>query len=270
MPGGFTFIDRWNCEDRIEELNYGPIYMPPSEKGTIMSPASGGGPNWGSGGYDPISKIMVVPSNRVPLVITMVPNEGEPEAAAEKQAIETRGSMIFPNKGAPYKAKVEALLSNFGAPCSEPPWAALTAVDMEKREIVWEVPLGDIRKFTPFSMEVELGTPGAGGPLVTAGGLVFIGYTLDDVFRAFDLHTGEVLWETDLPAAGTAVPVTYEVNGEQYVVIPAGGHSMLWLDHGDAGDGLQAQALTGSQRFDCKKGHIPVRICPFFMEYSNP
>ena len=223
---GFTFIDRWNCEDKIAELNYGPIYTPPSEKGTVFSPANGGGPNWGSGGYDPDSKIMVVPSNRVPLIVKLVRKEGEEDNHPKQQSIETRGSMVFPNKGAPYKAEVSAPLSNFGAPCAEPPWAALTAVDMEKREIVWEVPLGDIRKFAPFGMEIELGTPGAGGPLVTAGGLAFIGYTLDDVFRAFDLHTGDVLWEAELPAAGTAVPVTYEVNGEQYVVIPAGGHSM--------------------------------------------
>lgn len=69
---------------------------------------------------------------------------------------------------------------------------------------------------------------------MTAGGLVFIGYTLDDTFRAFDLATGEVLWEVDIPAAGTAVPVTYEVNAEQYVVITAGGHSMYESTMGDA------------------------------------
>jgi quinoprotein glucose dehydrogenase len=84
----------------------------------------------------------------------------------------------------------------------------------------------------PFSM--ELGTPGAGGPLVTAGGLVFIGYSLDDRFRAFDLQSGEVLWEAELPAAGTAIPVTYEVDGEQYVVIPAGGHTMYQTTLGDS------------------------------------
>ncbi len=70
--------------------------------------------------------------------------------------------------------------------------------------------------------------------LVTAGGLVFIGYTLDDTFRAIDLGSGEILWEADLPAAGTAIPVTYEAGGDQYVVIPAGGHSMYQSTLGDS------------------------------------
>ena len=70
--------------------------------------------------------------------------------------------------------------------------------------------------------------------MLTAGGLVFIGYTLDDYFRAFDAKTGETLWQTELPAAGTAVPVTYEVDGEQYIVIPAGGHTMYQSTLGDS------------------------------------
>ena len=77
-------------------------------------------------------------------------------------------------------------------------------------------------------------TPGSGGVLVTAGGLVFIGYTLDDKLRAFNLGTGEILWSVDLPAAGTAIPVTYEAGGEQYVVIAAGGHTMFGTTLGDS------------------------------------
>src|SRR3546814_12619597 len=87
-------------------------------------------------------------------------------------------------------------------------------------------------KFLHF--DTNFGTPGAGGPLVTAGGLVFIGYTLDDSLRAFDLKSGEVLWKTDLPAAGMAVPVTYAIGGTQYVVITAGGHSMYGSTMGDS------------------------------------
>ena len=86
----------------------------------------------------------------------------------------------------------------------------------------------------PVPIPWEAGTPGAGGPLVTAGGMVFIGHTLNDKFRAFDLHTCEVLWSADLPAAGTVIPVTYEAGGEQYVVIPAGGHSMYGSTMGDS------------------------------------
>ena len=229
---GFTFIDEWLCENRVEEFNYGPIYTPASEQGTIFSPSAGGGPNWGGGAYDPDSHIMVVPSNRVPMVVTLIPaaESGKVEGSVNESLM----SMTFPVAGSDYHYRVEPLFSPLGAPCSEAPWAALTAVDLAKREIVWEVPLGDVGKMMSLPFSLELGTPGAGGPLVTAGGLVFIGYTLDDTFRAFDLHSGELLWQTALPAAGTAIPVTYEAGGEQFVVIPAGGHSMYQSTLGDS------------------------------------
>ncbi len=231
---GFTPIDKWLCRRKIEALNYGPIFTPPSEKGTVFSPSVGGGPNWGGGAYDPRSHIMVVPSNRVPTIVTLIPRAN---AKLEKsQSIDSNGAMTFPNTGAPYVPKIEPLLSPLGAPCSAPPWAALTAVDLVARKIVWEVPLGSIKKMIPIPVpgDLEWGTPGAGGPLVTAGGLVFIGYTLDDLIRAFDLRTGSVLWKAALPAAGTSVPVTYESGGEQYIVIAAGGHSMFQSTMGDA------------------------------------
>jgi quinoprotein glucose dehydrogenase len=175
---------------------------------------------------------MVVPSNRVPVVVTLIRRENA--RLDETQTIEAGAAMTFANAGAPYVPKVEPLLSPLGAPCSEPPWAALTAVDLARGEIAWDVPLGSIEKLMPVPIPWEAGTPGAGGPLLTAGGLVFIGFTLDDKLRAFSLDTGEVLWSADLPAAGTAIPVTYEAGGEQYVVIAAGGHSMFGTTLGDS------------------------------------
>lgn len=231
---GFTPLDEWLCRKKAEGLNYGEIYTPPSTKGTIFHPSVGGGPNWGGGGYDPESNLMIVPSNRVPTIVTMVPRA---EAVfQEGQAIEATSEMIFPVEGSPYVPKVQGLLSIFGAPCSKPPWAALTAVDMVKKEIVWEVALGSVDKMSPLPLPMpwDLGMPGAGGPLVTAGGLIFIGYSLDDTLKAFDLHSGDLLWEGDIPAAGTSVPVSYEVDGEQYIVIPAGGHSMYQSTMGDS------------------------------------
>lgn len=229
---GFTPLDKWLCRKKVESLNYGPIYTPASEQGTIFSPSVGGGPNWGGGGYDPESNLMIVPSNRIPTIVTLVPREKA--VLKEGQAIEATSEMIFPVAGSPYVPKVQGLLSIFGAPCSKPPWAALTAVNLATQKIAWEVPLGSVDKMSPLPMPWDLGMPGAGGPLVTAGGLVFIGYSLDDTLKAFDLHTGKLLWEGDLPAAGTAVPVTYEVEGQQYVVIPAGGHSMYNSTMGDS------------------------------------
>ena len=235
---GFTPIDRWLCKREVRKYNYGPIYTPPSEKGTIFSPSVGGGPNWGGGAYDPASHIMVVPSNRVPTIVTLTPRKDA--KLAKEQAIETVGSMTFDVAGSQWIPTVAPLMSPLGSPCGAPPWAALTAVDLVKKKIVWEVPLGSIEKQMPFKppaflhFDTNLGMPGAGGPLVTAGGLVFIGYSIDDYLRAFDLKTGKELWKTDLPAAGVAIPVTYEVNGTQYVVITAGGHSMYGSTMGDS------------------------------------
>jgi quinoprotein glucose dehydrogenase len=233
---GFTFIDKWLCRRKVEQHNYGTIYTPPSERGTVFSPSVGGGPNWGGGAFDPGTNVMIVPSNRVPTIISLVPRA---EAKlSPSQAIDTSGTMMFADEGSPFVPKIEALVSPLGAPCSAPPWAALTAVDLVQRKIMWEVPLGSIESMMPMTppweMDFELGTPGAGGLLVTSGGLVFIGYSLDNMFRAFDVRTGKVLWKAPLPAAGVGVPVTYEAGGTQYVVIPAGGHTMYRSTTGDA------------------------------------
>jgi quinoprotein glucose dehydrogenase len=229
---GFTFYDKHQCRNKAEQHVYGPIYTPVTEQGTIVYPAVGGGANWGGGGYDPASHVMVVPTNRVPTIVAMVPKSKAAPVGNNK--VEGRAMMSFSMPDSPFVIQVEPLLSSFGAPCSTPPWAALTAVDIVNKKILWDVPLGSIKKMAHIPFNWYLGTPGAGGPLVTAGGLVFIGYTLDDTFRAFDLKTGQILWETDLPAAGTSVPVTYEVNGEQYVVVPAGGHTMYASTMGDS------------------------------------
>ena len=107
-----------------------------------------------------------------------------------------------------------------GFPAIAPPWGTLTAIDMNKASIAWQVPLGEM----PGSGLTNTGSENYGGPVVTASGLLFIGATVyDNKFRAFDARTGTVLWETTLPAGGNATPAVYEVGGKQYVVIAAGG-----------------------------------------------
>ena len=107
-----------------------------------------------------------------------------------------------------------------GFPAIAPPWGTLTAIDMNKAAIAWQVPLGEM----PGSGLTNTGSENYGGPVVTAGGLVFIGATVyDKKFRAFDARTGALLWQAELPAAGNATPAVYEVNGKQFVVIGAGG-----------------------------------------------
>jgi len=107
-----------------------------------------------------------------------------------------------------------------GFPAITPPWGTLTAIDMNRAAIAWQVPLGEM----PGSGLKDTGSENYGGPVVTAGGLVFIGATnYDRAFRAFDAATGKVLWQATLPAAGNATPAVYEANGKQFIVIAAGG-----------------------------------------------
>ena len=110
-----------------------------------------------------------------------------------------------------------------GYPAVTPPWGTLNAINLNTGEYVWKIPLGEYPALAAQGMK-NTGTENYGGPIVTAGGVLFIGATnFDKKFRAFDKSTGELLWETQLPFAGNATPATYEVNGRQFVVIAAGG-----------------------------------------------
>lgn len=109
-----------------------------------------------------------------------------------------------------------------GYPAIKPPWGTLNAIDLNTGDYLWRVPLGEYPELTKKGVPVT-GTENYGGPLVTAGGLVFIAATQDEKFRAFDRKTGKIVWQYQLPAGGFATPITYEVGGKQYIVIAAGG-----------------------------------------------
>lgn len=124
-----------------------------------------------------------------------------------------------------------------GYPAVSPPWGTLTAINLNTGQVVWKEPLGDYPELKVKG--IHSGTENFGGPVVTAGGLLFIAATKDKKFRAFNKKTGCLLWETDLPAAGFATPSTYEINGRQYVVIACGGGKL----NTSSGDSFVAFAL---------------------------
>ncbi|HEY5573764.1 MAG TPA: PQQ-binding-like beta-propeller repeat protein, partial [Anaerolineales bacterium] len=229
---------------KIEGLRHGPIYTPPSLEGTTVMPSSLGGANWGGGAFDPGRHLLFVNTQHLPSMLQLVPS-GKPEGGTDfaplaGHATDISTNVAFPQRGAPYGTRFEMLLSPLGVPCTAPPWGRLSAVDLVAGTIRWQVALGSIEKLAPIPLPLRMGTPNLGGAIVTAGGLVFIGATLDSKFRAFDVDTGEQLWEVSLPAGAQATPMTYAVNGRQYVVICAAGHPILG---GEPGDWFLAFAL---------------------------
>lgn len=126
----------------------------------------------------------------------------------------------------------QKFLSAGGYPAIAPPWGTLTAIDLNSGNHVWNIPLGNIDELNPERKNYT-GTENYGGPVVTAGGLLFIGASSDGKFRAYNKRTGIVLWEYTLPAPGFATPAIYQMNGRQYIVIACGG-GKLGTRSGDA------------------------------------
>jgi quinoprotein glucose dehydrogenase len=205
--------------------------------GSILSPGTAGGMNWGGPAFDPLRKWMIVNTTNVPQVLILVPREdieGVVGISLEK------GNDVAAQLGAPYGVRREWLLSNLGAPCVKPPWGELVAVNMENGSIVWRVPLGSIEKMLPLRIEWNLGTPNIGGPIIVAGGLIFIGATMDGYLRAFDIETGKELWKDELPGGTQTTPMTYSAGAKQYVVMVSGHH--LWFGS-PASDAVVAYSL---------------------------
>lgn len=219
---GVAWFDRRECRERFASARGAGLYTPPSERGTLLAPFTGGGTNWGGISIDPNRRLAIAKVNNLVHQITLVPADKLNAARDAEADAETSRQ-----RGAPFGMKREAMLSSLGLPCNRPPWGTLSAVDLQTGRLLWQRPLGNTRKLAPLGIRLETGTPNLGGSLVTAGGLIFIGATMNERLRAFDVETGAELWAAELPAAGSATPMTYAVSGRQFVVITAGGHPDL-------------------------------------------
>ena len=197
---------RAECLEMVEDaVIEGPLFRPMRKKLTVMFPGTNGGPNWGGGSFDPETYTLYVNSMDVGAFFRIIPRES--------------GNPPWRNRG----TKWGRFWDSNQYPCQKPPWAHLTAIDLNSGEFRWRVVLGEIDELTERGVP-KTGTSNLGGSIVTQGGLVFIAATNDDRFRAFDKDTGEQLWETRLPASGHATPMTYMgKEGRQYVAIAAGG-----------------------------------------------
>ena len=230
---GLTFWDRAKCRRLIAALRNEGIFTPPDTRGTLLTPGYLGGVNWGGVAFDQDHGRIIAAVNLLPMVVTLLsPDEFEREVRSGHYPHSQFGRQA----GTPYAMRREPLLSPWGLPCTAPPWGALVSVDLRRNRIAWQSPLGSTEGFTSrFLPAREFGMPNMGGPIATAGGLVFVGAAMDGYLRAFDIETGEELWKYKLPAGGQATPMTYRAGASQrqYLVISAGGHGPLGTPRGD-------------------------------------
>ena len=235
---GPTPQDREICRNWIRGLRNEGIFTPPSLQGTLAVPGNLGGMTWSGYAFDPQHSLLVVNTNNLPAKVKLIPR-----ANFWRDDARTEDGEYSPQAGAPFGLFRRFLQSPSDLPCTAPPWGLLTAVDMSEGKIRWQIPLGSMQDFGGKQPPVPPGSINLGGPIITAGGVVFIAGTFDPFVRAFDVETGKELWKAQLPNSGHATPMTYRLaaNGKQYVVIAAGGHPKITEE--SLGDALVAFTL---------------------------
>jgi quinoprotein glucose dehydrogenase len=203
------------AQDEMRKFRIGPVFTPPSLRGTLQRPSQGGGANWGGAAFDPETGYLIVRANNAVGVNRVAKNDGsDPLVGVDYSHV--------------FAGRTSATLPG-GLPLVSPPYAVLAAIDLNRGEIVWKVPLGDnpaVRNhplLKGVALPDRLGSSGnSGGAMVTRSGLVFIGGG-DGYFYAFETKTGREVWREKIPYAGTANPMTYRTqSGKQFIVMATG------------------------------------------------
>ncbi len=235
---GATMFDQMMCRVIFKRLSYNGQYTPPSEKGTLVFPGNLGVFEWGGISVNSDRQVALMNPMALPFVSKLIPR-GPNNPLWPKEGLTGAGTGtemgIQPQYGVPYGVEINAFLSPLGLPCKEPAWGYVAGVDMKSHEVVWRKRIGTIRDSLQGIQlpPLKIGVPMLGGPISTAGNLMFIAGTQDNYIRAYNVTNGDLLWQARLPAGGQATPMTYEANGKQYLVIMAGGHGSFGTKMGD-------------------------------------
>lgn len=237
---GITPFDQMACRIDFKSLRYdGNPWTPATEGGSIVFPGNIGVFNWGSVAVDPERQILIASPVRLAYKYNLIKRNAE----NAKQRLFTKDGTPYWNENfdGDYAIHIQQLSSSLGIPCIAPPWGRMVGVDLSTGKTEWMRRVGTTKNlktsFLPgrFPIGFPMGMVAHGGPLTTAGDVVFHGATADNFFRAYDINSGELLWQTELPAGGQATPSTYMgSDNKQYVVIAAGGHGSLGTKEGDA------------------------------------
>ena len=219
----YSPADHDSLVKKFRSMRYEGLYTPPDLKGTLQLPGTRGGGEWGGGAFDPATNMFYIKSNDAPDLITIVrgTNQASTEQVTATSQLETVDRHARPEQfvnSTGYKTWKDP----DGNPAITPPWGTLNALNLATGEYEWQIPLGNdsLRQRTGLP---ETGQEGKAGPVVTAGGVIFISGTDDRKLRALDKATGKLLWQTSLPAMANATACTYYVNGKQYVALSVGG-----------------------------------------------
>jgi len=225
MPGVWGLADAVSfgqCSREREQYRYEGIYTPPSVQGTFLFPGTAGANNWGGAAVDPRTGILYLNSMRVVQIIRLIPRD-EYEQINGGSGNEAG---FYPQEGAPYGIELREWRTDLGLPCWEPPYGTFSAYNLATGERLYEVPFGLSQQWGFYGLS-DWGSPTLGGPVVTAGGVVFIGASMDARVRALDAATGAELWSDLVEAPSVAIPAVYTHQGVDYVVFVAGGNSIL-------------------------------------------
>jgi quinoprotein glucose dehydrogenase len=229
-------------------------------------PGHNGGANWGSSAVDPIKGEFYVVAKNMPTLMRLILSNEEPTAAvggpgtggvttAEQKAKLMADAKAAAAKGpVRYTSPYDFLQSpSNGMTAINTPWSEITAYDLNTGEIKWRIPDGTVTAPSDLNIKTDSGAHmPRGGPLVTAGGLLFVATASDRTVRAYDRETGKVIWSKDLPTGSEGVPATYEVNGRQFIVFPVAAGAGLFParfggpapQRGAAGGGPEGRAAA--------------------------
>lgn len=218
------------CSRLWDNLTYKGMYTPPTTKGegTLTYPDSAGGVQWGGVAFDPQKQIAIVNTSHIVQYVKLYSREDYDNA--DKDSGNESG--FAPQEGAPYGMRLLVASNWLGMPCWQPPFGEIVALDMHTGDVKWRRPVGVSQQYG-FFMPESWGSPTIGGPAVTAGGVIFIGASMDAKVRAYSVESGEELWSDQAEAPAVANPSVYEYKGRQYVAFVAGGNTILKDQVGD-------------------------------------
>jgi glucose dehydrogenase len=232
MWGATPFDQLW-CRLRFRQSRYDGDFTPPGLRSAVFFPGSAGGVNWGSVSVDTARGLMITNSLYMADIGRLVPRAEAERIGKYSKSGGHADAFAFPQKGTPYAMARTIFQNPIGVPCLAPPYGRISVFDLKAGKLVWSKALGTAYRAGPFGLgshlPIRMGAPNLGGPLTTAGGVVFIGASQDRVLRGFDVGDGRELWRADLPNIGAANPMTYvsKKTGKQYVVIASGSHPGL-------------------------------------------